>query len=235
MIRKTQTQDTRTAVLDQPASLTTISRQSLKDVAVHRFQEAIENNELTPGQQITELGLAASFGVGQATVREALIELEHQGFIERLGPRKTCVTLLTRQRIDDTYVVRRRLEALVVELLIDMDPSVLETPRKKYAELLRAAKAADSVGFFRADLAFHRALWQATGNACLADALEIAVPKLFAFGIIRHFRPDRGKLVEMAEVHGRLLDLIEARKREAAARVAEQSMTVAWSDDQALS
>src|ERR1700761_7392503 len=94
-----------------------IPRISLKDKAVQSIREAIERGELQSGETLTELGLARKLGVGQPTIREALLELEFLGFIERQGPRKTRVTRLTRQAIHDIYLVRMRLETLAAELV----------------------------------------------------------------------------------------------------------------------
>ncbi len=208
-----------------------IRRTSLKEMAIQRIQKAIENEELQPGQQITELGLAHELGVAQTTVREVLIELEHQGFVEKLGPRNTRITSLTRSEIDDIYLVRRSLEVLAVELLARAAAPAIEDSRLAQLEMVRAAKASETVRFFHSDLEFHRGLWRATRNFCLVEALERIVPKLFAFGIIRHHRPSREQLLEIADLHGRLLTVIGNRDPETAGRLMEESMDQAWTDD----
>src|ERR1700742_1310737 len=102
---------------DADSGLQLIPRVSLKDKAVRSIREAIERGELQSGETLTELGLARKLGVGQPTIREALLELEFLGFIERQGPRKTRVTKLSRQAIHDIYLVRVRLETLAAELV----------------------------------------------------------------------------------------------------------------------
>src|ERR1700723_233069 len=76
------------------SSLDAIRRMSLKDTVVERICEAIERGELKAGEPLTELGLARKLGVGQPTIREAMLELQFIGFIEQVGTRKTRVTLL---------------------------------------------------------------------------------------------------------------------------------------------
>src|ERR1039458_9740232 len=85
---------------EAPQGLRVIRRVSLKEMAIQHIREAIEHGELKAGEVLTELGLAKKLGVGQPTIREALLELEFYGFIERTGPRKTRVTMLTRQMIN---------------------------------------------------------------------------------------------------------------------------------------
>ena len=211
-----------------------ITRVSLRQQAVERIQLAIENQEIAPGQQITETGLSRSLGVAQSTVREALIELEHQGFIERLSPRNTRITVLTRRHLDEIYAVRRALEHLVVEVLAGAGVVLPVACRSGQEEMAHAAKVGQANRFYAADLQFHRELWRATGNTCLADALERMVPKLFAFGIIRHYHPQRQKLLELAEMHGRLLDLVSSGQKAAACKLMDESMDRAWTDDALL-
>jgi len=225
----------RTELVPPAPALGTLHRASLKEMTVEKIQEAIAAGQLKPGDPITELGLARTFGVAQATIREALIELEHQGFVERPASRKTCITSLTGKQIDDIYLVRVRLETLAIELLATAGSPPLERCRAKCGDMLRAARAGDAVAFYQADLDFHRELWRATANACLADTLERMVPKIFAFGIMHHSRPSRRKLVELAGMHARLLDMVAAGERDNAKRFMESSMEQAWSDDLKLS
>ena len=221
---------TAASVLEPPPAMQ-IPRMSLKQQAIARIRQAIESGELAPGQQITEVGLARSLGVAQSTVREALIELEMQGFTERLSPRHTRITILSRQHVDEIYAVRRVLERLVVEMLAGSPPELLEGCRKAQREMTRAAAADMPDRFYSADLEFHRELWRATGNACLAAALERIVPKLFAFGVIRHHHPQRRKLAALADIHCRLLDLISSGQKMAACKLMDESMDTAWTDD----
>jgi DNA-binding GntR family transcriptional regulator len=211
-----------------------IMRVSLRQQAIERIRHAIENEELTPGQQITEIGLSRSLCVAQSTVREALIELEHQGFIERLGPRNTRITVLTRRHLDEIYAVRRALEHLVVEVLADSGKALPAACRSAQEEMARTARAGSANRFYAADLQFHRELWRDTGNACLADALERIVPRLFAFGIIRHHHPQRHKLLDLAEIYGSLLQLISSGQKAAACKLMDESMDRAWTEDAQL-
>src|ERR1700728_4102768 len=91
-------------------SLGAIRRVSLKDTAVQRICEAIEAGELEAGETLTELGLARKLGVAQPTIREAILELEFIGYLERTATRKIRVALLTKRSIDNIYMVRMRLE-----------------------------------------------------------------------------------------------------------------------------
>src|SRR5258706_8844619 len=83
------------------SNLRAIPRVSLKEAAVQQICQAIECGELKSGETLTELGLARKLGVAQPTIREALLELEFIGYVERTATRKARVTLLTRRAIEN--------------------------------------------------------------------------------------------------------------------------------------
>ncbi len=217
-------------------SLQTIRRVSLKDRAVQQIREAIERGELKAGEPLTELGLAKKLGVGQPTIREALLELIFLGFIERHGPRKTRVTLLNQGMIDDIYIVRVRLECLAAELVAGQEKPDLRECWKQVRNLESAAGSGLAVSFYQADLGFHRALWKTAGNESLSSCLELLVPRLMTFSIIQRVKPGTEKMVAIAAVHRELLQAIEARVSniEAVRSIMQRSMEDAWLDDKEL-
>ena len=216
------------------STLSKINRKSLKQTVVEQILAAIETAELKAGERVTELGLGGRLGVSQPTIREALIELEKQGFVERKPPRKTFITVLTRRDIAEIYRVRTPLEILAVKLLIEARVNDLKYSESAYREMLECATDENMPNFLRADLNFHRGLWHATSNRHLSGALELLVPKLLAFGIIRHVQPPRERLVEVAEMHGQLLVLIREQKQQEAVALMEASLRQAWADDSQL-
>lgn len=216
------------------SSLRTLPRVSLKDTAVQRICQAIERGELKAGEILTELGLARKLGVAQPTIREALLELEFRGFVERTPTRKPRVTLLTRRSIEEIYLVRTRLEMLAVELIAAQTSPLLQNCVEYLQEMESAAKDGLSREFWFADLKFHRALWAASQNECVENVLERIVPKLFAFAIIRQTHEDPSQLVDSYEIHRLLLDAIIAGDTNGAPKLMELSMKRAWLDDAEL-
>jgi DNA-binding GntR family transcriptional regulator len=216
------------------SSLRTIPRVSLKDTAVQHICQAIENGELQAGEVLTELGLARKLGVAQPTIREALLELEFIGYLERTATRKPRVTLLTRRSIENIYLVRTRLEILAVELVTAQSSPQLQSCAEYLQEMEAAAKNGVFREFCHADLKFHRALWAASQNDCVESTLERIVPRLFAFAIIQHSSPDQPQLEETYDLHRRLLDAIVAGNTSVARKLMELSMERAWLDDAKL-
>src|SRR6516164_9224395 len=85
---------------------------SKKTRIVAQLKEAVISGTIKSGEQIVEGKIAQQFGVGQGLIREALIELEHQGFVERIPFAGTQVTALTLQDAQQIYDIRIELEPL---------------------------------------------------------------------------------------------------------------------------
>ena len=75
--------------------------------------------DLRPGERIVESRIAREIGVGQPTVREGLVELEHQGLVSRKANQGCVVTNLTRNEIAQILRVRAELEILAVDLALE--------------------------------------------------------------------------------------------------------------------
>ncbi|MCW5977664.1 MAG: GntR family transcriptional regulator [Bryobacteraceae bacterium] len=207
-----------------PYGITGIRRKSLKSAVIEQILDAIHHGRLRPGTRVTELGLAKAFGISQSTVREAFIELEHQGFIQRLGPRMTCITELSAQEVREIYRVRARLEIMVVEVLLENGRPQLSEAETLQRQMARMAEDGDVAGFLRADLGFHRALWKACGNRTLADVLERMAPRLFALSLLHDARPSREHMLRNAAEHRRLLAHLRSGNAAAALALVDRQM-----------
>src|SRR5215831_17383999 len=85
---------------------------SKKTRIVATLREAIIAGAIKSGEQIVEGKIAQQLGVGQGLIREALIELEHQGFVQRIPFAGTQVTELTVHDAQQIYDIRIELEPL---------------------------------------------------------------------------------------------------------------------------
>jgi DNA-binding GntR family transcriptional regulator len=171
-----------------------LARVALKDRVADLIKDAILSGKLGPGDRIVELALANQLGVGTTAVREALFDLESQGFVNRVTNKGTFVTKLDLQDVEEILRVRRELEGLAVELAqerrTEEDLALLE---ECTGEMVAAARDGDWPRFYRNDLEFHRNIWRIAGNRYLAKSLDVLVVPLFAFFIMK-IRRDPGEL-----------------------------------------
>jgi DNA-binding GntR family transcriptional regulator len=142
-----------------------------------------------------EAKIAQEFGVGQGLIREALIELEHQGFVQRTPFSGTQVPKLTVEDAQHIFEIRIELEPLAVFLagpkLTEVDLSTLQQIAEQSSA---AAKLEDLDGFFEKHLNFRKKIWAVSGNPYLQQTLERVVIPLYGLYLIRRTRNSKGLL-----------------------------------------
>src|SRR6058998_1823102 len=79
---------------------------SLPEAVAQKLRDAILAGQLKPGERLVEQKLAANLGIGQPTLREALKELEFQGFVRKSPKKGTYVTELTPEDFRQIQEVR---------------------------------------------------------------------------------------------------------------------------------
>ena len=149
--------------------------------AAQALRRAITSGALKPGERLVELKLATSLNIGQPTLREALIELEHQGYIRKVPHRGSYVTELRAEDFRKIHTVRMALEPLAFGLAAEkMTTEAAQQLTDIVASMEKAALALDRVGFHNSDIEFHRAVWKLAGNEYIEMALERVLFAMFA-------------------------------------------------------
>jgi DNA-binding GntR family transcriptional regulator len=148
------------------------------------MKQAIFEGLLKPGDRVVEAKLASSLKIGHPTVREALIELEHAGFVTRIPNRGTFITKLSKNQVMEIYCIRENLEALALRLARSrITPAGLAIVERHLRAMQEAAVSADRGAFYESDLAFHCAIWEISGNGHLANILESLTAPFLAASI----------------------------------------------------
>jgi DNA-binding GntR family transcriptional regulator len=205
-----------TDALFQKEHFRTVRGPTIPEVIASRLRDAIFAGGIAPGERLIEQKLAALFSVGQPTVREALRELEIQGFVRKRGNRGTYVTRFSAEDIRQRHEVRMALEAMAVEKaarnITAQDAAQLEALQSQMEAM---AKRFDRASFHRLDMAFHRKIWQCANNEYLALMLERVTFSLFAFQLVER-KPGDPVMRHVAEQHRQILDALLTRDPAAA-------------------
>lgn len=139
----------------------------LADQVYRALLDAISDGSLAPGQRITQEDLAQQLAVSRQPVMQALRLLKKDGFVQDAPGRGLQVTPLNARWITQVYEVRGALDALAVRLAAGrrtrLSPALFARGR--------AAVAHDNIkAMIDADLAFHRALYQAAQNPLIEQS-----------------------------------------------------------------
>jgi DNA-binding GntR family transcriptional regulator len=213
-----------------PVVFDRLSNGSLRGRIAGRVREAILKGDLREGQRIVERELAAQLGASATAVREALIELEMEGFITKKPSAATFVTRLTLGETEQLFAVRRVLECYAIErAAAEATAGQIRELEGRYAAMREAAQAGDKQAFLRADYSWHEAMWSMAGNDYLQNTLKRIVLPIFAFTAIRVVSRDIFDLGEDADSHLPAMLAIE-RNDPAEARAVLANALDRWMD-----
>ena len=202
---------------------------SIVDQLTTALLNKIFSGELKHGERLVELKLAKQAGVGQGTVREALIQLEHRGFVTRIPGRGTFVMQLTDVEIAAITQVRLPLEMLAVELAKKNLTSEHIDALSRALESMKAAAEQNSVtGYSRADLAFHEGIWTVSGNQILLTTLKSLCNRLFGFGLSRNKIPTQAELRTYVDQHKILLESLIREDVETSQQIMAEHIRYFW-------
>lgn len=186
---------------------------SLAKQVFFSLKEAVFTGELQPGEAIREMHVARSLQVSQATVREALVQLQQAGLVVREPNRRTTVTAFSREEIRDRLAMRIALEELAaVEASGRLSQDDAQELERRASVIDRKIDAGDSLEHVKADIDFHHYIWERCGNAILLKTLENTTAPLFAFMSVL---AGAGLIdLQAAKPHQRIVDAIVSRDPE---------------------
>lgn len=204
-----------------PVAIPAVNHATLGEQVCALLRERILSNALPPGTVLREGPLAAELSVSRVPVREALRQLASEGLVDLVPRHGAIVSSLSVKQFLDAYRVREALEALAVRLAT---PLLDEADHERLRELERimeaCAAAADTGGFFAANVEFHRLLVERSGNERLVASHAPLVAQMR-----RYQSPSidmRGGLEQSLQEHRAILEALFARDAEAAARLMGQ-------------
>lgn len=191
------------------------------------IRRMILQGDLEPGERIVESRWARQLGVGQPTVREALVALEHEGLITRRQNQGAEVISLSNDEIKQALRIRAELELLAVELAAEnAQTAELKKLKALTKGMMQAARAKDAEAFFTKDQEWHQTLWASTRNVFLARMLGQLLAPLMAFLFLRnlqHFA--KLDLKASAQDHLDIVEAIATRDGSRARLVAREKFT----------
>ncbi len=201
------------------------STPDLVDRVYRTLLDAISDGSLAPGQRFTQEEIAAQLAVSRQPVLQALRALKNDGFVldanASAAPgtrgRGLVVAPLDAAWMRNVYAVRGALDALAARLpagaRFRMDPQLIAQGRK-------AARGRNVKAMVDADMAFHSAIYAASGNPLIEPSARLH------WG---HLRRVMGAVLQQArqreavwDEHQAIADAMAAGDGDTAARLIEQ-------------
>jgi DNA-binding GntR family transcriptional regulator len=204
------------------SGLQPVKSESLSARVVAALRRAIISGRLAPGQALRELHLARELGVSQATIREALGQLERFGLVVRTPNIGTQVTRLSQEEVLERVELRLLLEErALAQAAARMDALAFDTLGTLLGTLTKATRRNEYFEQAQADLAFHRFIWERSGNRTLYSMLDQLSVPLFAFVSIER-GTQRRNLADVVESHEGIVEALRSGERGAIRRALRQ-------------
>ncbi|WAP67612.1 GntR family transcriptional regulator [Jiella pelagia] len=152
--------------IDEPGSI-------LSDTVYTRLRTALMRAELKPHQRLKVRDLAREMGTSETPVREALMQLAHDGAIE-IKPRFFIrVRRLSRAEYDEIRDIRLELEPMAAERALGkLSGDEIARLKDIHTMLVVAEDSGDWPLALQANFDFHFAIYGRSGMATLIDILQ---------------------------------------------------------------
>ena len=180
--------------------------------AYERILLGIILGELEGGAKLDEKELVASYGLGQAAVRDALFRLSLEGLVERRARIGTQVSELSLKSLQDVFEARRLLETYAAALAAERsNASDIAAIREAHRGHDEAADARDLEQLVLIDMRFHAAVAKASRNSEIERTLtrlHNAAARYWCMGLNR---TPTEQIKSQGRAHLAIVDAIEAK------------------------
>ncbi|RTZ98924.1 MAG: GntR family transcriptional regulator [Deltaproteobacteria bacterium] len=192
---------------------------SLREQVYEYLRGEIQMGRIVPGSFIQLNAISERLGISKTPLRDAIIQLECEGFVTILPRRGVVVNKLTLEEIIDVLEIVGALESAVIVSVFDQ---IKTSHLKKMTQLnrqMRKQLKSDRFNrfdqeFYRLNIAFHDVFLNLSKNRSLGQIIMPIKQRLYDFPRPSYIR--EWELINCDE-HDRLIDLIKAGKKEKAA------------------
>lgn len=177
---------------------------TVAESVLHYMRENIISNSWRAGKPLKQLELARRLNVSRIPIREAMIQLENEGFIKVIPHKGAKVADLSKNMIAELFELRMFLEGRLLEGTI---PNLTDSDFAELGAILDLAKQQNDIDLEHLNTKFHLGLYQ-KANLPVTFRLAKAQLEKASYFIRAHIECAGGRCAFIKE-HRKLLDLCE--------------------------
>lgn len=202
----------------------TAKPQASVPVVVEHIEEDIVLGRLHPRERLIEDELMERFGAKRHVIRQALLDLERMGVIERVPNRGAQVRSYPAESVRHLYEMREMLETTAASLIpMPLAAAALDELRKIQGLHEEAVRKGDLKRVFRLNIAFHWALFANCGNPYLTAAINDYSHRAHVMRF--HSLNQRRYMLRARDEHRAMIAAIEACDRPALIELCRKHLT----------
>ncbi|WP_457551255.1 GntR family transcriptional regulator [Desulfobacula sp.] len=182
--------------------------QLLRSQVYEHLRMELRQQNLRPGMFVTINQLSHQLGINRTPLRDALLQLQVEGFVTFLPQRGIQINELSQKDLEDIYEVLGALDSRVLFSVFDKITNDHIMQMKLINEDMYKTNTREEYNrYFELNTDFHNVYLALSDNKLLLDQLSILRQRLFDFGA-------KGEWIEKVRElnyreHFKLIDLIE--------------------------
>lgn len=188
---------------------------TLREKILESIRDAIISGSISSGSRVSEPELAERFGISRTPIREALRQLESEGYLTVIPRKGAVVSAFTQKDVEEFYAIKSILEGYAAKLacsrLSDKEIERLQTINKRLDEL---AGQGDIKQFFRIHSDFHDLFIKAADNDKLREMINLLVTRFQRLRLMSLSQP--GRMAVSVTEHEKIITAFKERNCEAA-------------------
>jgi len=189
---------------------------SLKEQVYDYLREQLRKGKILPGSAIDMRKTSKELGVSKTPLRDALLQLEMEGFVTIFPRSGVVVNILSREDIKDYYEIIGALESTALVLAFErVRESEIESMEKQIRGMERALEVNNFDAYYEKNLGFHDIYLDLCGNENLVNIVRTLKKRLYDFPRQKGFVKE-WEIASIAE-HRNLVKLIKDNRSAAAA------------------
>ena len=208
----------RTPPIGHSPGIAPIAYRTIAEQIAGSIRDAIAQGSIPPATRLLEAPLAREMGTSRAPVREALSQLEREGWVVKEPNRGARVLELTEETIREVASLRGVLEGFAASLAVDrLTAKDFKTLEEGLAQMDRAARRGQFPRLLELDFQFHAFVCQASGHRILYQTWSGMAGKIRLFLAATNLMYQ--DLSRIVRGHKLILEALKSRDKAKACRV----------------
>ncbi len=159
-----------------------LNLESLREQVYQNLREDIAKGRLLPGSSINLKSVSQRLGISKTPLRDAIIQLECDGFVTILPRRGIIVNKLTLQDIRNLTEIAGALEAAIITSIFDeLKPSHINEMERLNAKMISAIHNEAFDRIYELNIAFHDVFLSLSDNEPLKKSIMPIKQRLYDF------------------------------------------------------
>lgn len=190
---------------------------------LEELRKRIYDGVLRPAESLTEVNLAAEFGVSRNTVKKALLKLESENLVIMEDNKRAHVRYVTIDEAMQYLEVRELLECLIIRQSVPfLRDGDLQEMGVALTDMRRALDVNDFARCSESNRRFYDVVYRVCPNRPAVEIVMAIKNQLTRYNIKTVLIPGRGRV--STEEHSRICDAIRKKDADVAERLMHEHM-----------